>query len=204
MKIFKFCLLLFLGFGIILAGCGSGAKVVLLDDFENPVSAGPQGSVDFGSGAGSSLDVSASSGEKYSGNQSLKVVFDAVSGGYMWVARGFGLDAKNSTWLIKPEAINWKDFSAFSFYMFGSDSKAKIAFDIKDDGNEMWRFIVEDNFTGWKQVVCPFKDFFARGDWQPDNADKNAQMNFPIKSFQFEPRPIAKGTVYFDRVELVK
>ena len=122
----------------------------------------------------------------------------------MWVARGFGLDAKNSAWLIKPEAINWKDFSAFSFYMFGSDSKAKIAFDIKDDGNEMWRFIVEDNFTGWKQVVCPFKDFFARGDWQPDNADKNAQMNFPIKSFQFEPRPIAKGTVYFDKVELVK
>ena len=74
MKIFKFCLVLFLGFGIILAGCGSGAKVVLLDDFENPVSAGPQGSVDFGSGAGSSVDVSASSDEKYSGSQSLKVV----------------------------------------------------------------------------------------------------------------------------------
>jgi hypothetical protein len=203
MNILKF-LILFFGLGIILAGCGSGAKVVLLDDFENPVSGGPDGSVDFGSGAGSLVEVTASTDTKYSGNQSLKVVFDAVSDGYMWVARGFGLDAKNTAWLIRPEAINWKGFSAFSFYMFGSDSKAKIAFDIKDDGNEMWRFIAEDNFTGWKQIVCPFKDFFARGDWQPDNADKNAQMNFPIESFQFEPRPVAKGTVYFDRVELVQ
>ena len=88
--------------------------------------------------------------------------------------------------------------------MYGSDSKTKVAFDIKDNGNEMWRFMLEDNFKGWKQIVCPFKDFFARGDWQPNSADKNYTLDFPIKSFQFEPLPEAKGALYFDDVRLLE
>jgi hypothetical protein len=63
--------------------------------------------------------------------------------------------------------------------------------------------MVEDNFKGWKEITCPFSEFFVRGDWQPSNADKNAVLNFPIKSFQFEPVPVSKGVVYFDRVELI-
>lgn len=177
-------------------------KGLLIDDFEGIISGGGDGSVDFGSGGGSLVEVIADTNIKYSGNQSIKVIYDAVSGGYMWVARGFELDVKNSAWLVKPPDIDWAKYNAFSFYMYGSDSKAKIAFDIKDNGNEMWRFMVEDNFQGWKQVICPFKEFFARGDWQPDNADKNANLDFPIKSFQFEPQPEAKGTLYFDGVEL--
>jgi len=38
---------------------------------------------------------------------SLKVTYDAVPGGYMWIARGFGLDAKNTAWLVKNEDIKW-------------------------------------------------------------------------------------------------
>jgi hypothetical protein len=121
----------------------------------------------------------------------------------MWLARGFDLDAKNAQWLIKPLDIDWAKYKAISFYMYGSDSKAKIALDIKDNGNELWRFMFEDNFEGWKQIVCPFNEFFVRADWQPDNADKNATLDFPLKSFQFEPRPEAKGTVYFDDVQLM-
>jgi hypothetical protein len=177
---------------------------LLLDDFEGTISGGPEGTVDFGAGGGSLVEVAADTKTKNSGNQSLKITFDAVSGGYMWIAKGFGLDAKNSGWLVKPADINWQEFNALAFYMFGSDSKAKIAFDIKDNGNELWRFMIEDNFKGWKKIICPFNEFFARGDWQPDNADKNANLDFPIKSFQFEPRPVAKGTLYFDGVELVK
>ena len=122
----------------------------------------------------------------------------------MYVARGFGLDAKNAAWLLNPEEIAWKEYRAFCFYMYGSDSKTKIAFDIKDKGGEIWRFIVEDNFAGWKQIVCPFDEFFARSDWQPENAEKNDFLSFPITSFQFEPRPEARGTVYFDCVELIR
>ena len=43
-----------------------------------------------------------------------------------------------------------------------------------------------------------------RDDWQPEAADKNGQLDFPVKIFQFEPLPVSKGTLYFDTVELVK
>jgi len=176
---------------------------LVIDDFECPIVGGLDGTVDFGSGGDSSIEVTAATDIKYSGNQSMKIVYNAAPGGYMWIARGFDLDAANAQWLIKPQDIDWAQYSAISFYMYGSDSKAKIAFDIKDNGNEMWRFMIEDNFQGWKKITCSFNEFFARGDWQPHNADKNANLNFPIKSFQFEPLPAAEGTVYFDDVSLL-
>lgn len=176
---------------------------LLLDGFEVSISGGPGGTLDFGAGGGSSIEVTAAADIKNSGDQSIKVTYDAVSGGYMWVARGFNLDAKNAGWLLKPEEIDWKKYNAISFYVYGQDSKAKVAIDLKDNGNEMWRFIFEDNFKGWKKIVCPFAEFFARGDWQPDSADKNATMDFPLKSYQFEILPEAKGTLYFDEVNLV-
>ena len=196
---------LFLIFIFCIAAMGFAEdKGLLIDDFEGPISGGSDGTVDFGAGGGSSVEVTAATDIQFSGKQSIKITYDAVSGGYMWLARGFGLDAKNTAWLVKPEDIDWARFNAFSFYIYGSDSKAQIAFDIKDNGNEMWRFMVEDNFKGWKQIITPFNEFFARSDWQPDSADKNAALDFPIKSFQFEPRPPAKGVVYFDDVELIK
>lgn len=185
------------------SGCFAEQGDLLIDDFEVVVSGGPDGTFDYGSGGGSSIKVSQAEDIKYSGKQSIKVDFDAVSGGYMWVARGFGLDARNTAWLVKTEDIDWQKYGALSFYMYGNNSGAMVAFDIKDSGNEMWRFIVTDNFKGWKKIVCPFAEFFVRGDWQPDNADKNANLDFPIKSFQFEPRPEARGQLYFDCVELV-
>ena len=177
---------------------------LLISDFEMPVSGGLEGTVDFGSGNGSSVNVSAATDIKNTGKQSLKVDYDAVQGGYIYVARGKDLDAKNSGWQVKPEDIKWEEFKGISFYMYGTDSKAKIAFDIKDNGDELWRFTFEDNFKGWKQVVCDFDKFLVRDDWQPNSADKNAKIDFPVKIFQFEPLPVAKGTVYFDTVELVK
>jgi hypothetical protein len=179
-------------------------KGLLIDDFEGEISGPPAGTVDFGAGGGSTIEVTAATDIKNTGAQSVRVIFDAVPGGYMWVARGFGLDAAKAAWLVKTEDIKWNEHKAISFYMYGSGSKTQVAFDIKDSGNEIWRFMVEDNFTGWKQIVCPFEQFFARDDWQPDSADKNATLDFPIKSFQFEPRPEAKGTLYFDTVELIK
>lgn len=198
----KIFLLLFFILATVTCGLAS-EKALLIDDFEGAVSGGPDGTVDFGAGSGSSVDVAAATDIKYSGNQSLKIVYDALPGGYMWVARGFDLDAKNAGWPVLPQDISWDEYDTIAFYMYGSDSKVNVAFDIKDNGNEMWRFMVEDNFKGWKKISCPFNEFFARGDWQPDSADKNAALDFPLKSFQFEPRPEAKGTLYFDSVELL-
>jgi len=179
-------------------------ETLLLDDFEGVISGGSDGTVDFGAGGGSSVDVVADKEIKKLGEQSLKVNYEAVSGGYMWVARGFEVDASNAGWLVKPEEINWQEYNAISFYIYGSNSGADIAFDIKDNGNEMWRFMVVDDFQGWKQIVCPFSEFFVRDDWQPQDADNNLNLDFPIQSYQFEPRPEAKGILYFDQVELVK
>lgn len=201
MKGLSFCIFLLLCF---VTFSFAQDNELVIDGFEVEISGGPEGTLDFGAGNGSSVEVTAATDIKNSGNQAIKVTYDAVSGGYMWVARGFNLDSKNAGWLVKPEAIDWKEYSAISFYMYGSDSKAKIAFDLKDNGNEMWRFLLEDNFKGWKRIVCPFNEFFARGDWQPDSSDKNATMDFPLKSYQFEVLPPAKGVLYFDDVKLVK
>lgn len=184
--------------------CFAQEKGLLIDDFEGAILGGPEGTVDFGAGNASSVKVSAATDIAHSGKQSLKVAYDAVQDGYMWVARGFDLNAKNTAWLVNPQDLKWEEYKAIVFYMYGSDSKTKIAFDIKDSGNEMWRFMLEDDFKGWKQIVCAFGDFFARGDWQPNDADKNATLDFPVKSFQFEPRPVAKDVIYFDDVELIK
>ena len=39
-------------------------------------------------------------------------------------------------------------------------------------------------------------------DWQPDDAVKNGVLDFPLKSFQFEPRTPGEGVIYIDKVEL--
>jgi len=180
-------------------------KRLVIDDFEGAITGGVDGTIDYGAGNGSSVIVTASTEIKQSGNQAIKVEYQAVAGGYIWVARGYDLDVKGAAcWLHKPEDINWKDYNAIAFYMYGSNSKANIAFDIKDYREEIWRFIIPDDFIGWKQVICPFAQFFCRTDWQPNNADKNSAIDFPIKSFQFEPLPESKGILYFDDVELVQ
>lgn len=178
---------------------------LLLDDFEGAISGGEQGTVDFGSGGGSSVEVSASKETKHHGEQALEVKFDAVDGGYMWVSRGYDLTVKGAgAWLIEPKDIDFTKYNAISFYMYGADTKAQVAVDLVDSGSEYWRYLIEDDFTGWKEFTVLFSDFFARGDWQPERADKNTVLDFPVKVFQFEPRPAAKGALYFDYVRLVK
>ena len=190
---------------LLIVGIGlAGNNNLLIDDFEISVSSGPEGTVDFGSGNGSTVEVVQATDIKNTGKQSLKVIYDAISGGYIYVARGAGLDAKNAQWMLNPADVKWKEYSAISFYIYGTASMAKIAFDIKDNGGEIWRFIINDDFKGWKRVEVSFDKFMVRDDWQPSGAEKNGEIDFPIKVFQFEPLPGSKGTLYFDTVELVK
>lgn len=179
-------------------------KGVLLDDLDSPVSKGLDGTYDYGAGNGATIEVTASTDIKNTGAQAIKVVFDSPAESYMYIARGFGLDAANTQWLLKPEEIAWDQYKGIAFYLYGANSGTQVAFDVKDASGELWRFMTADNFTGWKQIVVLFSDMFARNDWQPDSADKNGVLDFPLKSFQFEPRPVAKGTLYFDTVELIK
>ncbi len=179
-------------------------KSVQLDDFEGVVSGGAEGTVDFGAGNGSALTVTATTEQAHGGKQSLKVDYDAISGGYMYVAKGTKLDAKKADWKVKPEDIDWGSFNAISVWVYGTDSKATVALDVKDTGGEIWRSTFTDDFKGWKQVVTLFSGFSPRDDWQPDSADKNGTLDFPIRSYQFEPLTPGKGTLYFDDVEVIK
>ena len=175
----RFVLALAIALGALTFVFAQDSSNLLLDDFEIGIKGGPDGTLDFGAGNGSSVDVASAADTKYWNDLSIKVTFDAVPGGYIYIARGFGLDAKNAGWLVKPEEIKWNDYKAISFYMYGQDSKEKIAFDIKDNGGELWRFTAEDNFKGWKQVVCPFAGFVARSDWQPDTAARMQASRHP-------------------------
>ena len=180
----------------------SEPKILVIDDFEGEISSM---SVDYGAGSGSQIQVGASKEIKYYGEQAIRVEYEAVSGSYMWLARGYRLDVKGADrWLEKPTEIDWSKYQALSFYMYGENSGAMLAVDIIDQEFEYFRFIVKDDFSGWKKIVCPFDKFFARGDWQPAKAQTNAKLDFPVHAFQFEPRPIAKGILYFDYVHLIK
>ncbi|MCM8827149.1 MAG: hypothetical protein NC904_06490 [Candidatus Omnitrophica bacterium] len=198
----KFNLYLFLVLFIFFINCSSTNKELLLDSFEGEVN---KESVDFGASSGSSVVVMPSPDLKVCGKQAMLLKYDLKPSGYMWVARGYNLDVKGADkWLVKPFSIDWSKYNAFSFFMYGSNSLGVVAFDIKDRGGEIWRFIVDDDFVGWKEIVCPFSQFFLRRDWQPDNALKNEILDYPIMSFQFEPRLPGKGSYYFDCVKLKK
>lgn len=187
-KLILICFIYFIAVGM---GCAQDAKKVLvLDDFELDIIAGPAGTIGSENGNGSTVEVSADKVNKKSGGQSLKITYDAVSGGFIRVARSFKSD------------IDWTNYGAISFYLLGAGLGTKIEFDVKDANDEIFRFMVTDDLKDWKLVVCPFDQFFARGDLQPANAMANAALDFPIKSFQFEPIAVAKGTINIDEVAL--
>ncbi len=196
-KLFSFSLLMLF---FSLSSCNLVNNELAIDSFEgdlNPTT------VDFGASKDSFVKVTADGGIKICGNQSMKVEYDLKSSGYMWIARGYNLDVKGANkWLVSPDKISWAKFNAFSIYMYGAGTNGIIAFDIKDRYGEMWRFILDDNFKGWKEIICPFSEFFARTDWQPEKATKNDLLDFPIMSFQFEPRTPGKNVFYFDRITL--
>jgi hypothetical protein len=186
----------------ILAGCSNAPVEVMIDSFEGSIT---KETVDYGAAEGSSLKVEADTGIKMCDAQSLKIEYDLKPSGYMWIARGYNLDVKGAgKWIVEPKDIKWRAYNAISLQMYGSNSGGVVAFDIKDKGGEIWRYIIDDDFTGWKEITCRFKDFFLRCDWQPDSAEKNEMLDFPVMSFQFEPRLPGKGIYYFDCVRLIR
>ena len=186
----------------IFIGCSQAPREVMIDSFEGVLN---NKTVDFGSSRNSSIKIEASTDKKVCGAQSMKLAYVLKPSGYMWAARGFNLDVKGAAqWMINPKDVKWNKYKAISIYVYGANTAGVIAFDIKDSGREIWRFLIDDDFTGWKEIICPLKRFFPRKDWQPNDADNNEKLDFPIMSFQFEPRLPGKGVYYFDCVKLIK
>lgn len=177
---------------------------LIIDSFEGKIEGGPDATVDYGSGSGAKIDVFPAREPVKHGRQSLKVIYDVSQGGYMWVARGYDLFITTAgQWTIRPEKIKWDEYDAIAFYVYGEESGNDIAFDLIDNGKEYWRFMIKDDCSGWKEVIIPFSEFKARTDWQPDIAQRNDTLDFPVKAFQFEPKT-GTGTLFFDKVYLSK
>lgn len=185
---------------ILLGACYGLQRELLIDSFEGEIS---DETVDFGSSQGSVLKVEAEKNLKVCGDQSIKLDYDLKPSGYMWTARGYNLDIKGAArWEVSPEGIHWTKYNAFKIHMYGNNSGGVIAFDIKDLRGEYWRFLIDDDFEGWKEIVCLFSAFFARKDWQPQDATADEILDFPIMSFQLEPRLPGKGVYYFDCIKI--
>jgi hypothetical protein len=200
MKLIDFITIVFIIFSLI--SCAQPPSELMLDSFEGPLT---KETVDYGAAEGSSVKVEADTNIKVCDAQAMKIEYELKPSGYMWIARGYNLDVKGAAkWLLEPKDIKWKQYNAISIQMYGEGAGGVVAFDIKDAKGEIWRFIIDDDFTGWKEITCPFKDFFVRKDWQPDSAEKNEILDFPIMSFQFEPRLPGKGLYLFDCVKLIK
>jgi len=176
--------------------------VLKLDDFEGELVQGK--TVDAGAGNGSTVVVTAERDVvRVADTQALKIVYDAVDGGHIWIARGYGLDVEGAAqWNRAPDRIPWEKFAALRITLKGEGAGTRIAVDIKDAGGEVFRFMLKDESAAWRHVTCPFADFSPRIDWQPKDADGNGVLDFPIMSYQFEPIAISKGTLFIDTIGL--
>jgi hypothetical protein len=182
-------------------GCMPPPQDLVLDSFEGLIN---QETVDYGISEGSTIVVTADNHDPVCGQQALRVAYNLKPSGYMWIARGYGLDVEGAAkWNYRPQEIPWKRYNAISVQMKGTGSGGVVAFDLKDSGGELWRFFLDDDFQGWKEIVCRFDEFSPRSDWQPETADNNEILDFPIMSFQFEPRLRGVGIYMFDCVSVV-
>jgi hypothetical protein len=177
---------------------------LVIDSFEGKIIGGENATVDYGSGSGAKVDIFPAKEPVCDGKQSLKITYDASSGGYIWIARGYNLIIKNAAqWKIAPSKIKWDIYDALTFFIYGESSGNDIAVDIVDNGKEYWRTLIKDDTKGWKEVTIPFADFKTRTDWQPDTATRNNTIDFPVEAFQFAPKSGA-GTIFIDKVSLHK
>ena len=196
----KKCLLLMCS--VVMMACSNGKNEVILDSFEGEIS---RKTVDYGAGADTYINVTASSEIKFCGKQSLKLEYDRVESSYMFCARGYGLDVLGATWEGKaPDKIKWDKYNAVSLQVYGNNNGKTIAFDVKDVSGEIYRHTFIDNFKGWQEVVISLVSIKVREDWQPKGIDGNKQLNFPLKAFQFEVLTVGQGTVYFDCVKMIQ
>jgi hypothetical protein len=188
-------------FMLVFIGCAlSPAGPLLIDDFEGKTN---KETVDFGAGNDSFIDVRAAKDIVNTGEQSLMISYKVVPSGYMWTARGYGLDVKGAgQWLTQPEKIKWQKYEGFSFYIHSEKKGIILAFDVKDRDNEMWRKVFTLKDTGWHKIEIPFDKMFTRTDWQPGQAVLNEELDFPIKSYQLEVVSLGEGTLHIDTVEL--
>jgi len=183
-------------------------KNLLIDSFEGKIGVD---TVDYGSSSDSSM--TASSTKKYSqcGTHSMQLDYNLKKGGYVYCAKGSGVHLRRDSstwqtgqagWRVHPDSIKWGDYRAFKISLRGT--RGRVAIDVKDSGGELLRKYVYLKKEGWNHFEIPFSKFSSRSDWQPETAVKNGMIDFPLNSFQIEPKSPGQGTLYVDCVTLLE
>ena len=73
---------------------------------------------------------------------------------------------------------DWREYNAFSFWLYGTGSGASLQIEIFDNRNpdmsgdtaERYFYRVTDDHNGWQQITIPFALFQRRTDFQPNGA----------------------------------
>lgn len=104
----------------------------------------------------------------------------------------------------KDQVFDWSSFRALSLWVFGTNSGQMFVVELNDKGEEHFRSpLITDDFTGWKQIVIPFEEFASRQDWQPENADIDLDITWPIKDFQPFASVGGAGYILIDLIEVI-
>jgi beta-glucosidase len=104
-------------------------------------------------------------------------------------------------------AQDWSPYEGFSFWVNGTGSGQKIAFEIKDGGGsagsaELFESSFTDDTAGWRQVKVAFADFTRRSDYQPGGAPTDGQLDL-VAMWGYSMRlPTATGTLTWDDVQV--
>lgn len=184
-----------------LAGERGSGRHLMLDNLEGELTAE---TVDYGADDSSTINLSADTDIKFCGKQSLKLEYNLQPSGYLFCARGYGLDTVAANkWLKDPQKINWSRYQGFSF-MVSSTQKTIVAFDIKDAGDEIWYFESEVVPGDWQEITVSFDALTVRQDGQTQTAARNNVLDFPIQSYRWESRTPGEGTLHFDCVKLLR
>ncbi|MDX2160275.1 MAG: family 16 glycosylhydrolase [bacterium] len=107
--------------------------------------------------------------------------------------------------------MDWRDYNAFSFWMYGTGSNGTLQFELADNLNRdfpgdsaeryLYRFI--DDAAGWRQITIPFAALQRRTDYQPPGAPDDGLGLDQVSGYAFGlPSGIGASTILFDQVGL--
>jgi beta-glucanase (GH16 family) len=108
-------------------------------------------------------------------------------------------------------AMDWTDYNALSFWLYGANTGGVVQVDLFDNRNpefdgdtaERFYYRLADDYVGWRQWVIPFALFQRRTDFQPNGALNDGLGLNEVAGYAFG-FPVGAGaqTAYIDRVGL--
>lgn len=186
--------------GMVCAALGATPNVLVLKDFEGKLKYDAKSKTirdakgafynNFYSGPTSAIEGGLVAVPGCKGEKALYVKWNNAD----YAGCGFSVPAKAFT----------ADYSSFNFMVKGTGTYLKYKIILGDAGNESYVFVIEDDSQEWQSLEIPLSDFKRREDYQPANSDNDAELDFPIASFNLEVVDAGTLELWIDAIEAVK